>query len=387
MKKTVFIRCELQQMAQSDVLDMIPADTVSRIRAKDPHPEFRVFSVGHEGDANANIVGKGMSVLRYARNIIVQMFNNVKLGLDTFYRHDPRTNSHEGRQRVGEVVGKTLKEIGGRLHTLVAVHIDPAYEGPELDIASIEGNFEAEEREDGTMGVVDLSSVTGLALSNHEIDVPGMPGATLQAALQMFTPEKGRSTMGLKKEEIIAAIRELNLKPTDVFEDGVILSSEVVKSAKQEEYEHAKRLEKKLGEAREENTQLQKKVTDAEAKASTLAERANASAAKDTLRSIATEKKLDPKFVTFLDKNLKGFKSTKEGDEFKAELEKFVDAQGKEYVELGKLYGTEAKLTTEAAQKKEGGEGNPAGTPSGDGAGSGDGKDLTDPKNNDMIPA
>ena len=377
MKKTLFIRCELQQMAQSDVLDMIPADTISRIRTKDEHPQFRVFSVGHEGDANANIVGKGMSVLRYARNIIVQMFNNVKLGLDTFYRHDPKTNSHEGRQRVGEVVGKTLKEIGGKLHTLVAVHIDPAYEGPELDIASIEGNFEAEEREDGTMGVVDLSSVTGLALSNHEIDVPGMPGATLQAALQMFT-QTGRSNM--KKEDIIA--------PTDVFEDVTILSSEVVKSAKQEEYEHAKRLEKKLGEAREENTQLQKKVTDAEAKASTLAEKANASTAKDTLRSVATEKKLDPKFVTFLEKNLKTFKSAKDGDEFKAELEKFVDVQGKEYVELGKLYGTDAKLTTDAAGKKEGeGDKKPAGTPSGDGTGEGDGKDMTDPKQNDMIPA
>ncbi|HPN56692.1 MAG TPA: hypothetical protein PLD92_07570, partial [Candidatus Omnitrophota bacterium] len=74
-RERVYIKCELQQMAQSEILDMIPSETLQRIRDTDPHPEFRVFSVGHEGSANATVLGVGMKILNYARDIIVQMFN------------------------------------------------------------------------------------------------------------------------------------------------------------------------------------------------------------------------------------------------------------------------------------------------------------------------
>lgn len=393
MKKSVYIRCELQQMAQHEVLEMIPADTVNRIRANDPHPEFRVFSVGHEGEANANVVGKGMSVLRYARDIVVQMFNRIKLGLPSFNRHNPATNSHEGRETIGEVVGKTMKEIGGKLHALTAVYIKPEWRDKELDIASIEGNFEAEEREDGTLGVVRLSAVTGIALSNHEVDVPGMPGATLQAALQMFTQDGRMQHMELTKEQVKEAVTKLGIKASDLFTKDELLALDVVKESKKEEYEWAKRLEKKLGESGEENAKLQGKITELEGNNAKLREKANAGTVKETLASMATEKKLDPKFTAYVQKNLTLFKSTKEGDEFKAELEKFVDAQAKDYVEMGKTYGFEAKVTTEQQQKKEGADdkgGKKPGVGSGDDKGGSDDAEVSneyeDPSKNEFIP-
>lgn len=392
MKKVAYIKCEFQQMAQHEVLEMIPADTVNRIRANDPHPEFRVFSVGHEGEANANVIGRGMSVLRYAKDIIVQMFNRMKLGLPTFNRHDPSTNSHANRETVGEVVGKTMKDIGGKLHALAAVYIKPEYREHDLDIASIEGNFEAQDEGGGALGVVNLSAITGIALSNHSKDVPGMPGATLQAALQMFT-HTGRMQQMETKEEVKAAIAKLNLKATDFYTVEELLSLEPVKAAKKEEYEWAKRLEKKLGEAGEENAKLQGKVSELQAVNAKLAEKANAGSVRETLAGVATEKKLEPKFVKFIEKNLGAFKSTKDGEEFKNELEKFVDTQAKEYAEMGKLYGFEAKITVEAG-KKEGEAGKPAagaGARSGDGAsGSGDGEagegEMEDPAKNEFIP-
>lgn len=394
MKERILIKCEMQQMAQHEVLEMIPADTVNRIRTVDPHPEFRVFSVGHEGEANANIVGRGMQILRYARDIIVQMFNRVKLGLPTFNRHDPTTNSHSNRESVGEVVGKTMKEIGGKLHTLAAVYIKPEYRGHDLDIASIEGNFEAAEEGDGAMGVVNLSSITGIALSNHAVDVPGMPGATLQAALQMFTQKHGRfQQMEITTAQVKEAILKNGLKATDLYTVEELLSLDPVKSAKKEEYEWAKRVEKKLGEANEENAKLQGKISELNAHNAKLAEKANAGTVKETLAQVATEKKLDPKFVQYVEKNLKTFKSTKEGDEFKSELDKFVDGQAKEYVEMGKIYGFEAKVTTEA--KAPAGEKKPAagaGAPSGDGAQGGKEEgdegspEFEDPSKNEFIP-
>ena len=393
MKEKVWISCELQQMPESEVLDMIPAETVQRIRAKDAHPEFRVFSLGHEGDANANVLGMGMKILRYAKDIVIQMFNRVKYGLPTFNRHDPNTNSHTNREVVGEVVGKTLKTISGVLHTLAAVYIKPEFRGHNLDIASIEGNFEAEEAEDGSMGVVNLSQITGIALSNHAVDTPGMPGATLQAALQMFTQKYGRfQQMALTKEQIKAAIVEAGVKIHDLFSEEEIVASEPAKKAKQTEYEWAKRIETKLGESREENAKLQGKITSLEGEKATLAEKANQGTIKETLAGIATERKLDPKFTAFAEKNLRNFKSSKTGDDFKAELEKFVDTTAKDYVEMGKIYGFEAKVTAETKKedgKEEGGAGAPAADGKG-GAATGDNKGASayeDPKKNDFIPA
>lgn len=393
MKERVIIKGTLQQMAQSEVLEMIPSDTLRRVRDMDPHPEFRVFSIGHEGDANANVLGAGMKVLHYAKDIIVQMFNRVKVGLAALYRHDPSTNSHVGRESVGEIVGKTVKEIGGRLHALAAVYIKPEYRDHELDVASIEGDFEAEEHTDGSYGVVNLSEVTGVALSNHRVDTPGMEGATLQAALQMFTQKYGRLQQ-MDKDQVKLEISKGNFKPEDLFSQQELLGCAPVKEAKQQEYEHSKRIEKKLGESHEENQKLQAKVTELESKNTQLLERVSVGNVKDVFSKVAADKKLDPKFVTFVEKNLKGFKSDKEGDEFKEAVEKFVDGQAKEYVEMGKLYGFEAKVSTESKKEDEGDKGKEEGDKN-FGGGSGDddkgsaasgGDSFTDPKKNDFIP-
>lgn len=394
MNEKIYISCQLQQMPESEVLSMVPPETLQRIRTNDPHPEFRVFSLGHEGDANANILGKGMRILKYAKDIIVQMFERVRYGLPTFNRHEPNSNSHMNREVVGEVVGKTLKTIQGVLHTLAAVYIKPEFRGHDLDIASIEGNFEAEEQSDGSMGVINLSQITGIALSNHKLDTPGMPGATLQAALQMFTQKYGRTQqMAMTKEQIKAAIIEAGVKINDIFTEEEIVASEPAKKAKQTEYEWAKRIEGKLGEAREENAKLQGKIQKLEGDNAVLIEKTNSGTSKEILGTIASERKLDPKFVAFIEKNLKTFKSAKTGEELKADVEKFVDSQAKDYADMGKLYGFEAKITTNQQQKKDDKSAG-AGTPNADGKNESDDNSgdegastYEDPKKNDFIPA
>jgi hypothetical protein len=392
-RERVYIKCELQQMAQSEILDMIPSETLQRIRDTDPHPEFRVFSVGHEGAANATVLGVGMKILNYARDIIVQMFNRLRLGLPAFNRHQPQTNSHVNRDSVGEVVGKTIQKISGVLHTLAAVYIKPEYRSVDLDIASLEGNFEAEENSDGSMGVVSLSNITGLALSNHKVDTPAMPGATLQAALQMFTQKTGRMHQmeEFTKEQIKEAILKMRLSPADIFSEEEIISSDPARKAKQTEYEHVKRLEKRLGEAREENSKLQGEFSKIQDENKQLAIKANAGVVRDVFTSIAREKKLDQKFVQYVNKNIPLFKSDKKDAEFKAELEAFVNTQAKEYVEMGKLYGFEAKVTVDgnpADDKSK--ENETPGTPPTDKKKDGEEEAienvLEDPKKNDFIP-
>lgn len=399
MNNRIYFTAQLQQMAESEVLSMIPNDTINRIKRNDSHPMFKVFSIGHEGDATgANVLGVGSRLVRWARDVVIQMFENIRSGLRVFQGHQPGSNAHAGRIEVGEIVGKTMKEINGVLHTLGAVYIKPEYRDLKLDVASLEGTVEFGERMDGNIDVLNVKSITGLAVDDGNVSRPAMPGATLQAALQMFTQENEREIqqMDLTKEQIVDGIAKLRLGVTDLFSEDAIVSSEPAKKAKQQEYEHAKRLEKRLGEAREENTKLQGDITKAEGEISKLKETASVGIAKDIFATVATEKKLDPKFQKFVEKNLKSFKTDKEGDEFKAEVERFVDAQAKEYKEQAELYGVkDVKITVENKDddNKDDDDTDDGGAPSGDkksnngDKGTPTGDKYTDPKENDFIPA
>lgn len=401
MNNRIYFVAELQQMAQSEIMSMIPNDTLDRIKQSDGNPLFKVFSIGHEGDATgANVVGVGARVVKWARDVVIQMFNNIASGLKVFRGHQPNTNSHGGREPIGELVGKTMKEINGVLHTLGAVYIKPEYRSDKLDVASLEGVVEFGERVDGNVDVLNVKSITGLAVDDGNVSRPAMPGATLQAALQMFTQENQREFQQMSKmtkEEVKAAIAELRLNPGDLFSEEEITSSEPARKAKQTEYEHAKRLEKRLGEAREENSKLQGELTKVEGEVSKWKEKASVGSAREVFTSVAAEKKLDPKFQKFVERNLKSFKTDKDGDDFKTELEKFVDTQAKDYKEQAELYGVkDVKITLESksGDDDKGGDKNKggAGAPSSDSRDkSGEGEEVqdeyVDPAKNDFIPA
>jgi hypothetical protein len=199
----------------------------------------------------------------------------------------------------------------------------------------------------------------------------------------------------MSKEQIKAAITEAGFKLTDLFSEEEIVASEPAKKAKQTEYEWAKRLETKLGEAREENSKLQGENQKLKGDQALLLEKANAGTSKELLSTIATERKLDPKFTAYVEKNIKHFKSSKTGDELKEDIGKFIDAQAKEYTEMGKSYGFEAKITTAQQQSqddksKSGGSGTPAAdgkTGSEDASGDEGASPYEDPKKNEFIPA
>lgn len=395
MNNRIYFTAELHQMAENEVLSMISSDTLARIKQNDPHPSFKVFSIGHEGTSRpASVIGVGAKMVRWARDVVVQMFNQIKSGLEVFKGHEQGTNSHDGRHSIGEVVGKTMKDINGVLHTLGAVYIKPEHRNEKLDVASLEGIVEFGDRVDGDVDVLNVKSITGLAVDDGDVNRPAMPGATLQASLQMFTQinEREFQQMDLTKEQVKEAVLKLRLNPIDIFSEDEITASEPAKKAKQTEYEHAKRLEKRLGESREENTKLQSDVTKYEGENSKLREKANTGMARQSLGGIVTDKKLDPQFVKFIESNIDVFKSDKEGDEFKTELVKFVDGQAEKYKANAELYGIkEVKITT--GEIGDADKDKPKGTPNSDGKTNqqedADDKpsEMEDPEKNDFIPA
>lgn len=378
MKTT--ITGQLQHLAADELLDMVSPDTLARIKQTDQHPEFRAYVVGHEGEAQGRIIGLGLRAVQYFRDAIVAIHNQLRIGTGIFHRHKA-TNDRTGDTAIGELVGKRLASIGGMLHNIAAVYVYPQHRELPLDVASIEAEVQLTDNGGGRMSAVNVGDITGIALSNSAVEKPGFPGATLLAAVQAFVGE-GKEPMTL--EELKKAIAEGKHKPSELFDADALKSdpvvSEHIKAEKQTEYEHAKRIERKLEAERADWT---KKTAEHEAAVKKLSSEALQSRSRDTLTQLVTDRKLDDKQKAFVERNFGSFKSeAADTDGLKADLNKYLDTQVKEYEDVSKLLG----VTQEKKEGQQGGgnDGGGKNVPSGDGAGGGTA--LTDPKQNDFIP-
>jgi len=380
MKK--YITATVQNLADSEVLGMIPPDTLARIKQTDQAPVFKVYCVGHEGTADAQELSFGAKLrkaFQYVKDMIVKLNEKLTFGTAIFSRHVD-TNEHAGRERIGELVGKGLRYIKDKLSAVAVCYIYPQYRQMPLDVASIEANVVYVPKEKDRAEVIDIDNVTGIALSSGAVDQPAFKGATLLGIVQAFTQTQHDRGEKMTKEEIIAAIKEANLTVIDVFSAEEITASEPAKKAKQTEYEHAKRVEKSLGEEREKVITLTKSLEDANKQVKTLNEAVSTTQVKSLFEESAPARKFTDKEKVFIQKNLPAFKSDKTGTELKTDFERFLDSQLKEFEDYAKMMGIDVLKDREAAQKA-------TGAPSGDGKDRvGDEKDMSVPENNELIP-
>jgi hypothetical protein len=390
----VYIRAELQNMAKREILEIIPQDTLNRIKQTDPKPEFRVFSIGHEGvaqGAEVTLAGRVVKAFRYVKEMVSRIGDRLTYGTPIFHGH-VQNNSTEGREQVGELVGKAIKIIGDKVNALAAVYIYPQFRKAGFDVASFEGNVGYIPGESGKENdVIDIEKITGIALGRSGVDQPAFPGATCLGILQNFASgavQNNRQVAGgerMKKEEIIAAIKEAGLKIDEIYTKEEIIASEPAQKYAQTHYEHARRVEESLGKEREKIVELNNQLTQANTKIKTLNEQVSGTKVNTLFESEATARKLDDKEKSFIQRNISRFKSDKEGDDLKNEFNKFVDQQLNDYAEVAKSLGVKVQTPAEraAASGKDGTDGK-TGAPPTDGQGSG--TDMTDAKNNDFIP-
>ncbi|MFA5154437.1 MAG: hypothetical protein WC554_17970, partial [Clostridia bacterium] len=86
--KKIIIRAELQNLTKREILEMVPADTIARIKETDSKPEFRVFVVGHEGIANAQELSFGSKVVKayhYVKNMIFKLGEKLQFSTPCFH--------------------------------------------------------------------------------------------------------------------------------------------------------------------------------------------------------------------------------------------------------------------------------------------------------------
>jgi hypothetical protein len=175
---------KLQQMASSEILSIIPKDVYDNIKQRDEHPLFQAYVVGHEGEATGYMVGVGARVLNWFSSAINKIWKKLKYGTKLFHGHNT-DSSHEGRQSIGEVVGKAVKTIQSKVNAIAIAYIYPEYRDLPLDVASIEADVRI--NPDSSVQDVDVGDITGIALGNSAVEKPGFAGATLLSELQAMS--------------------------------------------------------------------------------------------------------------------------------------------------------------------------------------------------------
>lgn len=347
-----YLTATIQALSKSELDELVDPLVKRHIRENDPDPDIRVYSVGHDGEANLHLPGIGNKTLTWMQAAVRWVADKLRLGTAVFNRHDPNTNSHEGRVQIGEVVGKAVKQIGDRLNTLAAIYVYPQYKSRPLDVASIEA--EIEYAHDGVQAwPTEIKNVSGVALSTSDIDTPGFPGATLigavQAYVQAFKGEiSGELTMN--QSDVKTAVKDLGLKPSQIFAIEDIMGDTVVAAKVQESksvlQNAADRWKGEVDTLKEKATKLENEKADSDKKLQQFQIRSKSSSVID---GILSERKFDDKAKKYIKRSLDDKFTTTATDEegLKKDLGVFVDNANKEYQEVAKdIFGITGENTS-----------------------------------------
>jgi hypothetical protein len=336
---------ELQEMASDEVLEHVSASAYKRVRKTDDKPEFRAYVIGHEGESEGKVVGIGKVIKKWARSAIANITERLAVGTKVFHLHE-MTNDHEGRKPIGEVVGKALSEVAGRLSSIAVMYIYPPYRDMPLDVASMEADIVLPENVSPNARAVevDVEDITAIALGNSQINKPGFAGASLLASLQEFaadmSPEKPhKETKPMTKDELRQAIRDAKLSPSDLFgpkemsDDSLV--QEVIREKRRNEEGFETRQSAKL-EA--EKAKLEQEKQALQAKLDAASKGLLKTRAAEALKPAIEKRKLDEKQAAFVLKHADKF-DPKSEETLAGDLDKFLDTQLDELKAFHELYG------------------------------------------------
>lgn len=303
-----------------------------------------MYSLGHEGTADINLAGIGRKTLTWMQAAVQWVGDKLLPGTHVFNNHDPNTNSHEGRIKIGEVVGKTVKYIGDHLNALAAIYILPEFKTRPLDFASIEADIEY--AQDGFQAwPTAINSVSGIALGNSGTHSPGIPGATLLGAVQAYVQAFGSELGGIKvnKSEVLTAVKDLGLIPSQVFDVDVIMGDskvvEQVNIAKKNVIAGSERITKERDTLQEKVVVLENQIAEKTKKLEQQTVLSKSATVFDTVLA-DPERKLDDKQKAFAKRNFTKFESAATDEAtLKADVGKFVDGAVKEFSELATIFG------------------------------------------------
>lgn len=353
------IRAILLAMAANEIKQMIPPYLFEDIKRRDPKPLFRAYVVGQEGEATPKLVGVGKIALTWFTDAVGKLSRKIWSGMKIFNEHG-ETNSHEGRDPIGEVAGSRTKMIDGKFSAVIAAYIFPEFKDLPLDIASIEAVITMDNQIDSDIRAPNVEDVTGIALGSSAINKPGFAGATMIGTLQAFA-EEIQSNKGVKmdKSEIIEALKAAHLGPSDVFSNDVLITDTFVagyikesnKTASVEEYARRKKAEDKIETLKTEHETESKKIKDENA---TLKSENAGPKAADLFKDKYAERKLTVKQIEFIEAKREKFKVS-DPEKISKEVDDFMDEKVTDFKENMELLGIkdESKTPTPGSEENK----------------------------------
>lgn len=205
---------------------MIPSEKFQSLKGKG---KLQAYTLAHEGTSTPRVIGQGTKALKWSRKVIQSIGDTIKKGVKFFVGHGS-TNSHDGRQEVGEIVGSALKEIGGKLANVIVGFFPKDINVDKMDVVSMEANIEM--GIDGEVSAV--NNISGVAMGSSETDSPAFPGAVKLAAIQCFgqemeqkktSPGEGENKMTF--EEVKRAVRDMNIFPHQLYKEEEMMKDNV----------------------------------------------------------------------------------------------------------------------------------------------------------------
>ena len=218
-----FIRLQgsIQAFTESEILSAIPSDELARIKAINPHPFFKAYSICHDGISKPTLLGDTARPITWMRNAIESIKSVFKKGVKFFAGHGAENDP--SRESLGEVVADYQTEIDGKLHHVVIGYFPKPEKVQAFDVCSQEAEWTFWDNPGGWIADK-MKRLTGIALANSAFEKPAFSGAREMGFVQAFeageTGDKNKTGEVKKmttKAEVIQAVRELDLHPAQIF--------------------------------------------------------------------------------------------------------------------------------------------------------------------------
>lgn len=351
--KSILIEASVQEMAKEEIEQYVDKVKLEAIKKGDPHPEIKAYVVGHEGYSRGRWVGVGDTVKRWYQGAIKKLFEKIEVGTKLFHLHN-NDNSHEGRKSIGEIVGKAVKYIDGKLKAIALAWIKPEYRDQKLDVPSIEGDIKMD-RQGDELVVNDISQITGIALGDSAVNKPGFAEAGLLASVQMFESAGTKEKLTMTTEEIKKAIRENGLTIGDIFEGDDLTKDPIIRGIVSEQ--KGRQAASQIGKGEEQGKEI-KKLNDELATLRAENDKLTAAGKKTELqgklKGIFDSRKLDDKQRKFVEQSYDEFSpDIKDPDK---SLNAFIDSKLQSYKQVSQIFGVKDDQQDQGGEKAKSGD-------------------------------
>jgi hypothetical protein len=243
----MIVHLEIQHMADSELLQHVPADVMASIR--DKHDAVEAYTIAHTGSSRTHVVGLGKAELKWYQQIIPYIKAKILPGIPVYHRHGD-TNSHDGRSKIGEVIN-AIQMGTDKVVAIIRRYANSL--GIPTDVASFEAPLRTNTTQlDGhAVQAHEIGDITAIALAHSSTSTPAFAGAIREAYLQCLTGDKMTLT------DILTYIKDNKVTPTQIYSPDDLLKVDEIQTeiaarkGSSNQYYETLRLKAELQDARE----------------------------------------------------------------------------------------------------------------------------------------